>query len=74
MVIGQERLAELRGLPKSVTVDNGSGFAGKVLDEWAYGKGLHLSLNQAGKQQNTCIERFNDMFRCKFHNNSITYC
>jgi putative transposase len=32
-----ERLRDLRGLPLSVTVDNGPGFGGKVLDEWAYG-------------------------------------
>jgi putative transposase len=36
-----ERLAELRGLPLSVTVDNGPEFAGKALDEWAYGRGMH---------------------------------
>lgn len=31
-----ERLAESRGLPRSVTVDNGSEIISKVLDEWAY--------------------------------------
>lgn len=31
-----ERLAESRGLPQSVTVDNGPEFVSKVLDEWAY--------------------------------------
>lgn len=35
-----ERLAEIRRLPKSVTVDNGPEFAGKALDEWAYSQGL----------------------------------
>ncbi|WP_425354706.1 DDE-type integrase/transposase/recombinase [Burkholderia ambifaria] len=30
-----ERLKEIRGLPASITVDNGQEFAGKVLDVWA---------------------------------------
>ena len=31
-----ERLKEKRGLPVSITVDNGPEFAGRVLDAWAY--------------------------------------
>jgi putative transposase len=59
-----ERLAERRGLPMSVTVDNGPEFAGKVLDEWAYRQGLRLSFIQPGKpQQNAYIESFNGKFR-----------
>ena len=59
-----ERLAELRGLPRSVTVDNGPEFAGKTLDEWAYSQGLQLSFIQPGKpQQNAYIESFNGKFR-----------
>jgi putative transposase len=59
-----ERLAESRGLPESVTVDNGPEFAGKVLDEWAYGKGLRLNFIEPGKpQQNGYIESFNGRFR-----------
>lgn len=59
-----ERLAESRGLPQSVTVDNGPEFAGKALDEWAYHRGLHLSFIQPGKpQQNAYIESFNGKFR-----------
>lgn len=59
-----ERLAELRGLPLSITVDNGPEFAGKVLDEWAYRKGLKLHFIQPGKpQQNAYIESFNGKFR-----------
>jgi len=59
-----ERLAELRGLPQSVTVDNGPEFAGKALDEWAYSQGLQLSFIQPGKpQQNAYIESFNGKFR-----------
>jgi putative transposase len=46
-----QRQAEIRGLPKSVTIDNGPEFAGKVLDEWAYRHGLRLSFIQPGKPQ-----------------------
>jgi len=31
-----ERLSEVRGLPKSITVDNGPEFISRVMDEWAY--------------------------------------
>ena len=31
-----ERLAETRGLPGVITIDNGPEFAGRCLDEWAY--------------------------------------
>lgn len=59
-----ERLAESRGLPRSITVDNGPEFAGRALDEWAYGKGLRLNFIEPGKpQQNAYIESFNGRFR-----------
>jgi putative transposase len=59
-----ERLAEMRGLPLSVTVDNGPEFAGKVLNEWAYKQGLKLHFIEPGKpQQNAYIESFNGKFR-----------
>jgi putative transposase len=59
-----ERLAESRGLPKSVTVDNGPEFVSKVLDEWAYRQQLQLRFIEPGKpQQNAYIESFNGKFR-----------
>ena len=59
-----ERLAEIRGLPKSVTVDNGPEFISKVLDEWAYRRQLQLRFIEPGKpQQNAYIESFNGKFR-----------
>ncbi|WP_132260593.1 IS3 family transposase, partial [Paucimonas lemoignei] len=64
VVAVMERLAESRGLPRSVTIDNGPEFAGKALDEWAYSRGLHLRFIQPGKpQQNAYIESFNGKFR-----------
>lgn len=59
-----ERLTELRGLPRSVTVDNGPEFAGKTLDEWAYRMQLQLKFIAPGKpQENAYIESFNGKFR-----------
>ena len=37
-----ERLADTRGLPEVIAVDNGPEFAGKALDEWAYRRGVKL--------------------------------
>lgn len=59
-----ERLAEWRGLPQSVTVDNGPEFISKALDEWAYRQKLRLRFIEPGKpQQNAYIESFNGKFR-----------
>ena len=59
-----EQLAERRGLPRSVTVDNGPEFVSKALDEWAYRKQLQLRFIEPGKpQQNAYIESFNGKFR-----------
>jgi putative transposase len=59
-----ERLADSRGLPKSVTLDNGPEFISKVLDEWAYRHQLLLQFIEPGKpQQNSYIESFNGKFR-----------
>ncbi|RQX78614.1 transposase, partial [Burkholderia anthina] len=43
-----DRLKEMRGLPASITVDNGPEFAGKVLDAWAYEAGVTLSFIRPG--------------------------
>ena len=59
-----QRLAESRGLPKGITVDNGPELVSKALDEWAYAVGLQLRYIQPGKpQQNAYIESFNGKFR-----------
>lgn len=59
-----ERLAEIRGLPEVITVDNGPEFAGKVLDEWAYRKGVKLSFIRPGKPiENAFAESFNGRLR-----------
>jgi putative transposase len=59
-----EKLAEVRGLPEVITIDNGPEFAGRVLDEWAYRKGVKLSFIRPGKpMENAYIESFNGRFR-----------
>ena len=55
-----ERLAETRGLPQVITVDNGPEFAGRALDEWAYRRGVRLSFICPGKPvENAFVESFN---------------
>lgn len=59
-----ERLAETRGLPKSITVDHGPEFEGQVLDTWAYQAKVQLSFIRPGKpNENAYIESFNGKFR-----------
>lgn len=59
-----EQLAISRGLPKSIVVDNGPEFAGRVLDEWAHRRGVTLSFIQPGKPTQNCyIESFNGRLR-----------
>lgn len=59
-----ERLAELRGLPEMITVDNGPEFTGKALDEWAYRKGVKLNYIRPGKPiENAYAESFNSRLR-----------
>lgn len=59
-----DRLAELRGLPDSISVDNGPEFAGQVLDAWAYARGVRLAFIRPGKPvDNAYIESFNGRLR-----------
>lgn len=54
----------MRGLPRSITVDNGPEFARKALDAWAYQAGVTLSFIRPGKPvENAYIESFNGKFR-----------
>jgi putative transposase len=59
-----ERLASTRGLPGTIVMDNGPEFAGRVLDAWAYRRGVRLHFIEPGKPvQNAFIESFNGKFR-----------
>jgi len=59
-----ERLAELRGLPGSITVDHGPEFESQALDAWAYKAGVRLAFIRPGKPVDNCyVESFNGRFR-----------
>lgn len=59
-----QRLAETRGLPRSITVDHGPEFEGRVLDAWAYAANVQLAFIRPGKpNENAYIESFNGKFR-----------
>jgi putative transposase len=59
-----EKLAEIRGLPEVITIDNGPEFAGKALDEWAYRRGVKLNFIRPGKPiENAYAESFNGRLR-----------
>jgi putative transposase len=59
-----ERLAEIRGLPEVITMDNGPEFAGRAMDEWAYRKGVKLNFIRPGKPiENAFAESFNGRLR-----------
>ena len=66
-----ERLAEIRGLSEVITIDNGPEFAGKVLGEWAYHRGVKLNFIRPGKPtDNGLIEVFNGRLRQECLNES----
>ena len=59
-----ERLADLRGLPRSITVDHGPEFEGQALDAWAYKRAVRLAFIRPGKQvDNAYVESFYGRFR-----------
>jgi putative transposase len=59
-----QKLADTRGLPSSITVDNGPEFAGQMLDSWAYEANVQLAFIRPGKpNENAYIESFNGKFR-----------
>ena len=58
------RIAATRGLPATIKVDNGSEFISKVMDRWAYERGVELDFSRSGKPtDNAKIESFNGRLR-----------
>jgi len=54
-----ERLAETRGLPEVITMDNGPEFTGRALDEWACRRDITLNFIRPGKPiENAFAESF----------------
>ena len=61
-----------RGKPTSITVDNGSEFAGKVMDAWADSRAVQLAFIRPGKpRENAFVESFNGKPRDECLNTEI---
>jgi len=59
-----ERLSWQRPLPKAITVDHGTEFTSKVLDEWAWRRSVQLDFIRPGKPvENGLVESFNGRLR-----------
>jgi putative transposase len=59
-----DELAEVRGLPETIVIDNGPEFTSRALDEWAYRRGVRLLFITPGRPiENAYIESFNGKFR-----------
>lgn len=66
-----DRLARQRGKPKTLKVDNGPEFAGRMLDQWAYLNGVEIAFSRPGKPtDNGHIEAFNGRLRAECLNAS----
>lgn len=54
------------GRSKSLRVDNGPGFAGRMLDQWAYLNQAEIDFSRAGTPtDNAYIEAFNSRLRAE---------
>jgi putative transposase len=59
-----ERLVERHGAPEAITIDNGTEFDSKVMDEWAFKRKVKLDFICPGKpNENAFVESFNGKFR-----------
>jgi len=69
-----EHVVRERGVPMSITVDNGSEFASRAMDAWAYGHRIHLDFIRPGKPvENGYIESFNGRLRDECLNVSLFF-
>jgi putative transposase len=67
-----DRLAETRGLPEIITMDNGPEFASRSLDEWAYRRGIKLDFIRPGKPvENAFAESFIGRLRDECLNDNL---
>lgn len=63
-----------RGLPRIITVDNGSEFTSKEMDQWAFENKVQLNFIRPGKPtENAYIESFNGRLRDECLNTNIFY-
>lgn len=57
-------ITEQRGLPQTIKTDNGSEFISKIMDRWAYERGVELDFSRPGKPtDNANVESFNGRLR-----------
>ncbi|WP_409264245.1 IS3 family transposase [Providencia heimbachae] len=57
-------IALRRPLPQLLKTDNGSEFAGKMLDKWVYERGIHIDFSRPGTPtDNATVESFNGRLR-----------
>jgi putative transposase len=69
-----QKVATQRSLPVSITVDNGSEFAGRALDTWAYLNKVKLDFIRPGKPvENGFIESFNGKLRDECLNTEVFF-
>lgn len=74
VIVYLKKLKKIRGLPKAITVDNGSEFISKKLDAWAYYNGVQLDFIRPGKPvENAFIESFNGKLRDECLNAQVFY-
>jgi putative transposase len=59
-----DQVAQRRPLPKAITVDHGTEFTSRALDDWAWRRGVQLDFIRPGKPvENGLIESFNGRLR-----------
>ena len=74
VVTQMKHIGLLRGLPESITTDNGGEFAGKAMEVWAYRNGVKLDLIRPGKPvENGYIESFNGRLRDECLNGELFF-
>jgi putative transposase len=74
VVAQMQRLVKMRGAPESITTDNGSEFAGRAMEVWAYTAGVKLDFIRPGRPvQNGYIESFNGRLRDECLNGEVFF-
>ena len=59
-----DRVIDGSHVPRSITVDHGTEFMSRALEDWAYQRGVHLDFIRPGKPvENAFIESFNGRLR-----------
>ena len=69
-----ERLVERQGAPEAITIDNGTEFDSKAMDEWAFNRKVQLDFIRPGKPtDNAFIESFNGKLRDELLNAQVFF-